>query len=124
MTIDGFARILRNENINFQEIRHSRIMIDGVIVVMDGKAYIEPCGDKEFNTSVVGKKLKDLKPEDLNPMIAHYRKTMKHNHAALKILSRFVLTRDGILKYSKDDGSIIYGKCAVAAFKNDMKPIL
>lgn len=41
MTIDGFARILRKENINFQEIRHSRIMIDGAIVVMDGNAYIE-----------------------------------------------------------------------------------
>lgn len=125
MTIDGFASILRKENVNFQEIRHSRIMIDGTIVVMDGNAYIEPCGDKEFNTSSCNcTSLKHLKPEDLKPMIAHYRKTVKHNHAALKILSRFVLTRDGILKYSNDDGRTIYGKDAVAAFKRDMKPIL
>lgn len=125
MTIDEFARILRKENVNFQEIRHSQIMIDGTIVVMDGKAYIESCGDKDFNTSSANcTPLKHLKPDDLKPMIAHYRKTVKHNHAALKILSRFVLTRDGILKYSNDDGRTIYGKDAVAAFKKDMKPVL
>lgn len=124
MTIDEFARILRKENINFQEIRHSQIMIDGTIVAMDGKAYIEPCGDKDFNTSVVGKELKSLKPEDLKPMIAHYRKTVKHNHAALKILSRFTLTRDGLVKYIREDGTTIYGKYAVKLFKKDMKPML
>lgn len=124
MTIDGFARILRKENVNFQKIRHSRIMIDGAIVVEDGIAYIEPHCYKEFNTSLIGKELKNLKPEDLKPMIAHYRKMVKHNHAALKILSRFTVTRDGLVKYIREDRTAIYGKDAVKLFKKDMKPIL
>lgn len=42
--------------------------------------------------------------------------------AALKILSRFTITRDGLVKYIREDGTAIYGKDAVKLFKKDMKP--
>jgi hypothetical protein len=83
MTLEKFMKILKKNSIRFERVlNRNTIRIDGNIVVnANGDVFINPAdGFSRFHTSVKNPKdLKDVKEDDLKPMIAHYRKFHKHD---------------------------------------------
>lgn len=83
MKLEKFMKILKKNNVRFKHGPNSnRIYIDDDIVVnAEGQAFINPAEDfSRFHT--FGKDpraLKDVKEDDLKPMIAHYYKFHKYD---------------------------------------------
>lgn len=128
MTYKEFIAVLGKNDIPFRAVNEGQqtVEVDGVSVLIGSHAYIEPNLDSSlFSTMLNSVDLKSVTESDMQPMLNKYRLVKTgHNPTALKLLSRFTLTRDGLVKYIREDGHIIYGKDAVKLFKKDMKPIL
>lgn len=128
MTYEEFITALRKNDIKFDVANEGTsgvcISIRDVYVLIGEWTFVKPMdGNYVFQTSADAELLKELKESDMMPMIDMYH-GRRHNPEALKLLSRFTLTRDGLVKYIREDGHAIYGKDAVKLFKKDMKPIL
>jgi hypothetical protein len=128
MTYKEFIAVLRKNDVNFRVVNEGQkvVKIDGMLVLLGSHAYIHPKFDSPlFNTMSDSVDLESVTESDLQPMLNKYHLVKTgHNHMALKLLSRFTLTRDGLVKYIREDGTAIYGKDAVKLFKKDMKPVL
>ena len=120
MTFEKFMKILKKNNVQFTVIGDN-IYIDGDLVVTDGTAYITPeKGFSGFHTvGGISKVLKDVTEDDLESMIAYYRKF--HRYDPLAIVDRIQLFGTG-LKYVAASGKT-YSTAAdvLKALKRDLK---
>lgn len=128
MTYKEFKAVLRKNGVSFRATLSGlqAVKIYGTLVLLGNSAYITPNPDSPlFSTMADSVDLESVTEHDLQPMLNKYHLVNTgHNPMALKLLSRFTLTRDGLVKYIREDGTAIYGKDAVKLFKKDMKPIL
>lgn len=74
MTRQEFIDILDKAGVEYETDSRGVIYIDGVYILGSSLAYVRPGDLFVFNTDTTQTSLEDLKPKDLEPMIAHYRK--------------------------------------------------
>lgn len=121
MTFEKFMKILAKNNVQFSVVNPTDIYIDGSCVLCGKTAFINPVKcisifDTDGNRA---KDIKDVKEDDLRPMIEHYRKLHKYDLVA--IVSRIQLCGTE-LKYVALNGktySIATGM--LKALKRDLK---
>lgn len=121
MTSEQFMKILKKNNVQFAT-SGTCIYIDDDLVVFGGTAYITPKKSfpENFHTDGdIAKDLKDVKEDDLAPMIACYRKF--HRYDLLVIVDRIQLFGTG-LKYVAASGKTYSTTTDVLkALKRDLK---
>lgn len=74
MTRQEFIDILDKEGIEYETDSRDVIYIGSAYILDSSLAYVHPENYFIFDTTDDGTPLEDLKPEDLESMIAHYRR--------------------------------------------------
>lgn len=76
MTRQEFIDILDKEDIEYSIDAEDTVCIDGTLILGSVTAFVRPDYNFSygFDTDATKTPLEDLKPEDMEPMIAHYRK--------------------------------------------------